>query len=140
MEDSDCLQSFSNFANSTFTDSSTPLDHDHPEDRSMGRVKDPYFFRHVKVPHPVDLTGCLYLEAGMRPKGSGAQVFQLVVDSSSQAEREPSKFRFSPRVVFDRVQAQRPSLRRISSAGIPLTRPARMSETRRLSSAITRGG
>ena len=134
------LQSFSNFEDGPSTHSSTPLDQNHPQDRPMGRVKDPHFLRHVKVPHPVDLTGCLYLETGMRPEGSGTQVLELVVDPSSQTEGESSKFRFGPRVVLDRVQAQRPSLRRISSAGTPFTRPARMSETRRLSSAITRGG
>ncbi len=90
----------------------------------MDRVKDSYFFRHVKVPHPVNLTGCFYLETGMRPEGSGAEELELVVDSSPKPERESSKFRFGPRVVLDRVQAQRPSLRRISSAGTPFTRPA----------------
>ena len=139
-ENSACLQPFSNFAHGHSTDSSTPLHQNHPEDRPMGRVKDSYVVRHVKVPHSVDLTGCLYQETGMRPEGSGPQVLQLVVEPSLQTERKPSNFRFGPRVILDRVQAQRPSLRRISSAGTPFTRPARMSETRCLSSAITRGG
>ena len=76
----------------------------------------------------------------MGSEGGSAQEFQLIVDSSSEAERQPPELRLSSRVVLNRVDGQMPSLRRISAAGTPLTRPVRKSSTRRLSSAITRGG
>jgi len=134
------LHPLAKFSDRLPSHSPAAFDHHDPENRPDGRVVDSDIPRDLEAPDPEHPTCRFHHNARVGAKWGGAKELQLLIDSPSKSNRQLSQLGLGPGVEFDRVQAQMRSLARISSAGVPFTRPERMSPTRRLSSAITRGG
>ncbi len=94
----------------------------------------------MEMQDPMNPSGRFHMHAAVGPKGTRPEILELEIDLPAEPKGQPSKLGLGAGIVLNFVKSHTPSLRRISAAGMPLTRPARTSATRRFSSAITFGG